>query len=308
MMEIQDWTRVTSGVGRAHRSALDGWLSTALVIGAVGLMGVTLAPVFLSPRSAAGERAASTGDATGEAPPAHPDRVVVLELFTSQGCSSCPPADRLLSRLGRDPELGERVAPLSFHVDYWNRLGWRDPFSSPEWSERQERYARALRARSVYTPQLVVDGKREMVGSNEGLVLDAIHHSLAEPPVGRLAVEVGAPEDGALPVSVTAELEDGAGHAPPLDLMLALFQTGLETEVPRGENAGRHLANDYVVRRLTRVTELSPETPRVEQSLRLPVDPEWGAGDLGVAAFLQNPKKLTIGAAAVGRVAATTPN
>jgi len=281
-----------------NRNAFDGWLSTALVAGAVAVMVASLVPVFLGPRTDAGERAGE-----GDAPPPHPDRVVVLELFTSQGCSSCPPADRLLSRLGRDPELGERVVPLSLHVDYWNRLGWRDPFSAPEWSDRQERYARALRARSVYTPQLVVDGKQEMVGSNEGLVRDAIRRSLAEPPVGRLAVAVGRPEAGTLPVRVTAELGDGSdGRAH--DLMLALFQTGLETDVPRGENAGRHLANDYVVRRLTRVAELSPETPRVEESLRLPVDPEWGAGDLGVAAFLQNPKKLSIGAAAVGRAGA----
>lgn len=290
-----DSNRNIQGSDGAHRPALDGWLSTALVVAAVAVMVASLVPVFLGPRTEAGERAAE-----GDAPSPHPDRVVVLELFTSQGCSSCPPADRLLSRLGRDPELGERVVPLSLHVDYWNRLGWRDPYSAPEWSERQERYARALRARSVYTPQLVVDGKREMVGSNEGLVRDAIRRSLAEPPVGRLAVEVGRPEAGELPVRVTAELgdrSDGRAH----DLMLAVFQTGLETDVPRGENVGRHLANDYVVRRLTRVAELGPETPRVEESLRVPVDPEWGTGDLGVAAFLQSSKKLTIGAAAVGR-------
>ena len=280
----------------AHRPALDGWLSTALVVVAVGVLVAGLLPAFFGPRTEAGEKTD-----VGDAPAPHPDRVVVLELFTSQGCSSCPPADRLLSRLGRDPELGARVVPLSFHVDYWNRLGWRDPFSSPDWSERQARYVRALRARSAYTPQLVVDGERELVGSHEGRVRDAIRRSLGEPPVGRLEVQVGRPVDGELPVRVSAELLDGT---PRHDLMLALFQTGLETDVPQGENAGRHLANDYVVRRLTRVTELSPESRRVEESVRLPVDPEWGAGDLGVAAFLQSPQDLAIGAAAVERAGA----
>lgn len=227
----------------------------------------------------------------------HPERMVVVELFTSQGCSSCPPADRLLRRLGSDPQLDGWVVPLSFHVDYWNRLGWRDPFSSPQWTERQERYVRALRARSLYTPQMVVNGEREMVGSSENRVRDAIRRSLAEPPVGSVEVEAGRPDGGALPVSVSAELEDG----PPHDLMLALFEIGLETDVRRGENAGRHLANDYVVRRLTRVAGLDAGTPRVEESVRIPVEPEWGGGELGVAAFLQHPTRLTIGAAAVGR-------
>jgi len=283
----------------SQKPSFDRWLSAGLVVAAALIMLGSLGAVLSGPRTQADEQSAPG--------PAHPERRVVVELFTSQGCSSCPPADRLLSRLGSDPELASRVVPLSFHVDYWNRLGWRDPFSSPAWTERQERYVRALRARSLYTPQMVVNGEREMVGSSEDRVRDAIRRSLAEPPVGSLAVRLGEPGgDRAveLPVTVTAELDTLRRHGrdvSPHDIVLALFQTDLETDVPRGENAGRHLANDYVVRRLSRVARLTRESPRYEQTLRLPLDPDWRGSRLGVAALLQDPKTLAIGGAAVAR-------
>lgn len=280
-------------------SAFDRWGSLSLVavavLVAVGSLGASL--LGLSPMSPRTE-----GEERGTSVSVHPERLVVVELFTSQGCSSCPPADRVLSRLGSDPELADRVVPLSFHVDYWNRLGWRDPFSSPAWTQRQERYVRALRARSLYTPQMVVNGEREMVGSSETRVRDAIRRSLAEPPVGQLQVRLGdgQPEGGAgeLPVTVIAELST---EPRPHDLVLVLFQTGLETDVPRGENAGRHLANDYVVRRLSRVARLTPDEPRFEDTLHLPLDANWEPGSFGVAAWLQDPKTLAIGGAAVAR-------
>lgn len=268
----------------------DRVLGLLVVVAAVVAIGASVGPFFLDSRTEAREE-------SGEPGPAHPDRLVVVELFTSQGCSSCPPADRLLSRLGSDPQLEGRVVPLSFHVDYWNRLGWQDPFSSATWTQRQERYARALRARSLYTPQMVINGEREMVGSSESRVRDAIRRSLAEPPAGTLDVRLGDLTEVELPVTVHAELIGRRTH----DLVLALFQTGLETDVPRGENAGRHLANDYVVRHLEEVAELTADAPKVAATFRLEVEPDWTAGDLGVAAFLQDPKTLAVGAAAVAR-------
>src|SRR6185295_6297026 len=107
----------------------------------------------------------ASGDKSAPAPAAGSSSApIVVELFTSQGCSSCPPADRLLSTLRSDP----RVVPLAFHVDYWNYIGWTDPFSSARWSQRQQAYARAFASNRIYTPQLVVNGTSECVGSNEG--------------------------------------------------------------------------------------------------------------------------------------------
>src|SRR5712692_11374701 len=110
------------------------------------------------------------------------ERPIVVELFTSEGCSSCPPADALLAQLASRPE----VLALSFHVDYWDRLGWKDPFSSPAATERQHRYAELLRLATIYTPQIVVDGKWQAVGSDRGEVeraLDAARRDGTEVPV-----------------------------------------------------------------------------------------------------------------------------
>jgi hypothetical protein len=116
---------------------------------------------------------------------------VVVELFTSQGCSSCPPADRLLSRLKRDPRLAGAVIPLAFHVDYWNHLGWSDPFSSQLWSRRQDAYAGAFHSNRIYTPQVVINGRTECVGSDEAQVMRRIREALAAEPAGQ--VSLGAP-------------------------------------------------------------------------------------------------------------------
>jgi hypothetical protein len=228
---------------------------------------------------------------------------VVVELFTSQGCSSCPPADRLLSRLGTDPRFAGKVLPLSFHVDYWNSIGWKDPFSSPRWSARQNDYARAFRSDRVYTPQLVVNGASECVGNEEGTVLARISAALAKAPAGevRLTVE---PAAGPVKVSVDAQL-DRAGSRHPLDVLVALYQTGLDTPVRAGENASRTLHNDYVVRRLEKAFTL-PAAPgsRHAGEVTLPVDPSWNRGALGVVAFLQDPVTLEIEGAAAQKLAA----
>src|SRR5947209_6278424 len=113
---------------------------------------------------------------------------VVVELFTSQGCSSCPPADALLSDLAHDASLRGRVIPLAFHVDYWDRLGWRDPFSSAEWSRRQYFYVRALSVASAYTPQIVVNGAQQFVGSDRAALEEALVAMSHRKPTGDVQV------------------------------------------------------------------------------------------------------------------------
>jgi hypothetical protein len=172
---------------------------------------------------------------------------VVVELFTSQGCSSCPPADELLGRIARDPALRGRVIPLAFHVDYWNHLGWRDPFSSHEWSLRQYDYARRFDISGPYTPQAVVDGAREMIGSNEGQVFAAIEAESRRTPVASIAIH-----------------GDVVHAVAPRELQLIVLETiaPQTTPVPRGENEGRTLASYAVVRRLTRAGAVRGEVDR----------------------------------------------
>jgi hypothetical protein len=213
---------------------------------------------------------------------------VVVELFTSQGCSSCPPADALLTEIARDASLRGRVIPLAFHVDYWNRLGWRDPFSSAEWSRRQYAYVGALRANSAYTPQMVVNGAREFVGSHRGAFEEAVVAASNRKPSG--SVQLTVTRRGAeAAVRVRAK---GAG-----DVVLAVFDSSPPTAVARGENTGRTISNDNVVRRLIRAGALTGGA--LDRTVTVAIDPSWK--DPGVAAFLQDRETLAIGAATAVR-------
>jgi len=254
------------------------------------LLSAILAPVLLSLMLLL-----PNGSSGGAAPAAASGGPVLIELFTSQGCASCPPADRLLSRLARDPKLAGKVIPLAFHVDYWDYIGWQDPFGSPRWSQRQKDYAKAFRSNRIYTPQLVVGGSAECVGSQEREVLKRIGDALAAPPAGRvtLAVEPPTPE-GHLRVKIGASLAQAtAPHD--LDVWVAVFQTGLVTPVGAGESASHTLHDDYVVRRLEKAFTL-PGTAGAQRSgeIVLGLDKRWKMSGLGVAAFLQDPATLRI--------------
>lgn len=227
--------------------------------------------------------------------PAPQPRTVLLELFTSQGCSSCPPADRLLTELVNEGAQGVQVIALSYHVDYWNYIGWTDPFSSAAWTDRQRAYARQLAGGRTYTPQLVVDGVSECVGSDRREVKSRI-----EGAAGRAAgADLAAQHDAEGRLMIQAALSASAEG--PARVQVAIFETGLTTEVKKGENARRTLRNDNVVRRLVTVTELDPgQQWRGEH--RLDLDPAWRADRVGVAIFVQSLPTLEILAATAERL------
>lgn len=276
-------------------------LLTALAVAVLAVVGALVwKAAAVSP--AAEAAVAAEGDAAGLA--LSGTGVAVVELFTSQGCSSCPPADRLLSEIAADPTLRDRVFALSFHVDYWNRLGWRDPFSSPRWSERQRQYAGRLDA-SVYTPQVVVNGRTEGVGSRRGVVLGQIRQALATVPAVELelVIEPGAAASGRVVAAVTARWRAGRtadASRPPAggEIWAALWQDGRSTAVTRGENADRELVNDRVVRRLKKVGTLPAGGGDAGGQVALDLDGSWGESDLGVVAFVQDPRTLEIFGAA----------
>ena len=163
----------------------------------------------------------------------------IIELFTSQGCSSCPPADSLVAELGHQAT----VLPLSFHVDYWNYLGWADPFSQAAWSERQQTYARHLGDRGVYTPQLVIDGRVGMVGSNRRDVERSLAAADATTP--RVLAATATWTATSVRIDVAAP-----GDAP---VWVALYDRSTRVDVPRGENAGATLQTTNPVRALQRI-------------------------------------------------------
>jgi hypothetical protein len=210
---------------------------------------------------------------------------VVLELFTSQGCSSCPPADALVHEIANDPALRGRVIPLAFHVDYWDSLGWRDPFSSGEWTQRQAHYVRTMRLNSAYTPQAVVNGTHEFVGSNRSALNAALERASNAKPSCDVTLTAHR-EGNSLIATIHAAVPAGA------DLMLAIIEDSVTTKIQHGENAGRTLTNDAIVRRLIHVT--------AGQAVTVPLDPAWRS--LSAAAFVQDRANLTIGAAATAPV------
>lgn len=170
------------------------------------------------------------------------DGFAVLELFTSEGCSSCPAADELLARIQQ--EAGNKpVYLLSYHVDYWDRLGWRDAFSKAEFSKRQYQYSRHLNA-EVYTPQLVVNGKEEFVGSDQSAITPAINRELSGKASASLILKV---QQQARKLNVSYEADgDVAGS----ELQLALVQKHAVSKVGAGENKGRLLKHAQIVRNL----------------------------------------------------------
>lgn len=228
-----------------------------------------------------------------EAPEATSGGPIVVELFTSQGCSSCPPADRLLSQLVDKPAFRGRVLPLAFHVDYWNYIGWQDPFSSKLWSERQHAYAAARRSNRIYTPQLIIQGGEDCVGSQAGCVERAIRKALGAPAAWQLTLT--RVEDSAAKIVVEVRAEERTRVIGELDLLIVVTESGFSTPVGRGENARRTLENDHVVRAI-RLAPAQAGTHRYE----LPLAADWQHERLRVVAFLQERKSFRIVAAAGG--------
>ena len=212
---------------------------------------------------------------------------VVIELFTSEGCSSCPAADKVLSRL----ESGAIV--LGEHVDYWDGSEWKDRFSSPLFSARQQEYGIAMHSGNVYTPQVVINGEKEALGSNTGAVAAAIASANSRPmaPVtlrmsrSNVSISVG-------------KLPQGSHKA---DVLLAISESGLMTTVNGGENAGHQLRHIPVVRSMSKLTELDPARPgEYTAEARLNVRTDWNRANLRIVLLVQDKEtRRILGAAAI---------
>jgi hypothetical protein len=217
---------------------------------------------------------------------AHPaERVPVLaELFTSEGCNSCPPADALLRKLDREqPVSSAQIIVLSEHVDYWNYLGWRDPFSSPLFSRRQSDYTRMLGAEN-FTPQLVIDGREQVLGSDPAAAQAAIARAAARV---KSTIRVEAKREGGQAV-IAIVIEPRTRS----DVWLAIADESARSSVTAGENARRTLDHVAVARSLSKIGAVKKSQP-FEKTLRVPVN----AGPSRVVIFLADPANPVQGAA-----------
>ena len=227
---------------------------------------------------------------------------VIVELFTSEGCSSCPPAESLLARLERtQPVSGARVIALEEHVDYWNQLGWRDPFSSAQYRARQNDYALAFRVDNIYTPQMVVNGNAAFVGDDAGAAYQQIG-AAAQGAMALLDVKATRSAQDTALVDLAVRISNRRNAKPrAANLYLAVTESELSTSVTRGENAGRLLRHAPVVRSFGVIGKIDPQGTQDGQmvsTLRLP--PEWRRDNLRAVVFVQEPDTLRItGAASV---------
>ena len=215
---------------------------------------------------------------------------MLVELFTSEGCSSCPPADRMIADLLESEEVD--VAAVAFHVDYWNYLGWADRFSSAAWSDRQQRYASAFSTSRVYTPQVLVDGRDHRVGARGNAALTAIRAAAERAPSAELSAT--AARDGR---SIEVQLE--AKPADPDDdavVIVALVAKTAQTDVPRGENAGRNLRHVAPALDLAEACRLRDAADGCSAKLKVPRKLADEVGDdVEVVAFVQSPTTMAVG-------------
>jgi len=232
----------------------------------------------------------SSDAADADAAKPHPGFAVV-ELFTSEGCSSCPPADEQLSRiLAEARKNGSAVYPLAFHVDYWNNLGWRDRFSSADFSARQQAYATVMGRTQIYTPQMIVNGSEEFIGSDGEKANNAIKTALEKGPADSLKIEAMLKDRK---LSVRYDIIIGSKPTTGTDLNIAIVERGLETAVKAGENSHCTLKHDNVVRLFKTVSPTDDGKGTVE--LNLPDGVE--VKNISVIAFLQDSKSMKILAA-----------
>lgn len=218
---------------------------------------------------------------------AHAGAPVLIELFTSEGCSSCPPADRLLVDLDRSqPVSGADLIVLSEHVDYWNSLGWQDPWSSSFFSERQSSYSDHFGLRSVYTPQMVVNGEAEASGNDWSQGKQACQKALAEQKIPVRISAISLEGTNTLRAHLEADALPESIHKADLYVVLALDHT--ESQVKAGENSGRKLSHVSVVQSMTKVGSLKKDTA-FAQDVRLKLNSKSDPGNLRVIAFVQEP-------------------
>ena len=220
-----------------------------------------------------------------------PHTAALVELYTSEGCDSCPPADRWLQSLGAQGFAPDRVVPLSLHVNYWDYIGWKDPYAQQRFSDRQRQLAQVLRARLVYTPQVVLQGRDFRRWYTAGAFEAAVAEINARPPAATIALRLLGGQADALLAEVRAELLDAA-QAADAALYLASYENKLVSRVAAGENRGRTLQHDFVVFEWVgpiaftagKIAKLIPDS----LSLKLPLLPKAVPAHSGVAAFVQN--------------------
>ncbi len=215
--------------------------------------------------------------------PAPNNGFAVVELFTSEGCSSCPAAEAVLAQLNK--EHLQNVYVMEFHVDYWNYIGWKDVFSSSEYTKRQQQYAGLLGLSSTYTPQAIVNGKNELVGSDKKKLRSLVKTSLQKAPGNTIGLAASAKAGN---IAIAYSVANTSGQL----LNIALVQKSAETDVRRGENSGRKLKHINIVR------ELKTIAAKEKGEINIALPKGLSAGDRFIIAYTQGKDTWNVSGAA----------
>lgn len=210
----------------------------------------------------------------------------LVELYTSGGCSSCPPAEQWLSRFARQPQSG--VVPIAFHVHYWDYIGWKDIYADPRNTDRQRAFAEATGARSVYTPQVIVAGSDFRSWSSERAFADAVRAAQGRKPAASIEITSRRGADGTIEGRVSASVVE-AGKAP-MALVVAVTQDGITSKPNAGENKGEVLPQNFVVRD---VAEFRGNAS-IAGDFRFAPKANWNAEKMSVVAYVQDPRSRRV--------------
>ncbi len=282
------------------------FLVTTMRIFLAGLAATAISAVLALPANAQTQPSPQP-QATAQPQPTATDsgrKPVLVELFTAEGCSTCPPAEAMAQKMEQQVLPGADVIVLEEHVDYWNQYGWIDPFSSGEWTERQRDYVSKLADKSPYTPEMVVDGQTQFVGNNGRDAQAAIEKAVHEPETNITVEGKQDPKDsGDFDVSV-GELQ---GNTPgdTAEVWLAVTEDGLHSSVTRGENAGHVLNHAAVLRSLHKigVAQAKGDKMSFAGDARVKLKSDWKRENLRVVVFVQEKKSRKILGAASTKVA-----
>ena len=260
-------------------------ISTVMVVAAALLISflITRQP-SISGSADANKKAMSAGSNPATKMDDGKSTPVLVELFTSEGCSSCPPADALLMRLGRtQPVQGADVIVLEEHVDYWDRLGWKDPFSSEAATARHGDYAAGFGNSQVYTPQMIVDGHTEFVGDSQNDALRSIRGAIQTP---KPAVQLSWGKSDQLAIRI--QPQDNAASRNEVDVYLIVAENMLHSDVKRGENAGRALEHDGVTRQFISLGKIKNMSSGFSSTYSTQIASTWNRGNLRAVVFAQD--------------------
>lgn len=231
---------------------------------------------------------------------------VIVELFTSEGCSSCPHADALLNKLEADqPIAGAEIIALEEHVDYWNHDGWTDPYSSGEWTVRQQEYVSRFKGDGPYTPQMIVDGQKEFSGNNVRKAQETIEQAARNEKVSVSIAACAPAKNNVLACEVHVANIRATGEQEKVDVWLAITEAGLPTAVSAGENKGRTWEHASIVRSLQKIGSTSSSSPAVPfvATPQVKLRPSWKKENLRFVVFLQERRSWRILGAALAKVA-----